>query len=93
MKTKTIKLLVVSVVAGFLATVALAAVGGSFGVEWHSVDNGGGQSSAGEFTLTGAAGQPDAADSSGGPYFLQGGFMTGTIIEKSAVNSSWSQYE
>ena len=87
-----IRLLAVSVVIGFLAAAAFAAVGGSFGVEWHSIDGGGGRSSAGYFTLTGSVGQPDSGNMSAGPFAVQGGVLAGAVIDKSAANSSWSQY-
>jgi hypothetical protein len=86
------KLLAVSVVIGLLAAAAAASVGGSFGVEWRSVDGGGGVSSGGQFALTGAIGQPDTGHSSAGPYAIQGGSLAGSTIGKSAANSSWSQY-
>ncbi len=93
MKTNPIRLLVVSIAIGFFAAVALASVGGPFGIEWHSVDSGGGTSSALQFTVTGAAGQPDIGSSSAASYAIQGGFFAGAIIDKSAANSSWSQYQ
>jgi hypothetical protein len=60
-----------------LAGIALAQTGDPYGLDWHSVDGGGRTfSSAGGYTLGGAAGQPDAQQTStgGGIYGLQGGF-------------------
>ena len=56
----------------------LTAVGyGDYTISWHSIDGGGGRSSAGQYTLTGNIGQPDAAYSEAGQYELLGGFWTG----------------
>jgi len=46
-------------------------------ISWHSIDNGGGRSSGGQYVLVGAIGQADAAYSSGGRYELLGGFLPG----------------
>ena len=62
-----------------LASVALAAVGG-YDLDWWSVDGGGGQSSSGAYTLSGAIGQLDAGTLSGGSYVLQGGFIPGMSV-------------
>jgi hypothetical protein len=42
-----------------------------------TIDGGGGQSSGGQYKLTGTIGQPDAAYSAGGNYELLGGFWPG----------------
>jgi len=44
-----------------------------FAIPWWTVDNGGG-------TLSGTAGQPDAANLSGGSYALRGGFWSGPDV-------------
>ena len=57
---------------------SLTAVGyGDYAVSWHTIDGGGGQSSGGQYSLTGTIGQPDAAYSAGAQYELLGGFWTG----------------
>lgn len=43
-------------------------------IVWSTIDVGGGQSSGGQYELTGTIGQPDAAYSQGGSYELSGGF-------------------
>ena len=50
---------------------------GQYELSWYTIDGGGGQSSGGNFTLTGTIGQPDAAYSAGGNYELLGGFWPG----------------
>jgi len=57
---------------------SLTAVGyGDYSISWHTIDSGGGQSTGGQYTLTGTIGQPDAAYSAGGNYELLGGFWPG----------------
>lgn len=55
--------------------------GGGFEISSYTVDNGGGQSSGGNFILTGTIGQHDAARiaSSGNSYLLAGGFWAKAI--------------
>ena len=58
-------------------TTALAqSSGGVFEIHRVTVDNGGGRSSGGQFTLAGSIGQPDASTqtASGGRFQLRGGF-------------------
>ncbi len=60
-----------------LSTFALAQqTGGDFEITSSTIDNGGGTSIGGEFSLTGTIGQPDAnpQTSSGGQFLLAGGF-------------------
>jgi hypothetical protein len=66
-------------VAGLLAlaAAALAQSGGPYDLTWNTFDGGGGSGAGGHFTLSGAAGQPDAGPMSGGVYTLGGGFWPG----------------
>ncbi len=48
-----------------------------YSISWHTIDDGGGQSSGGSYTLTGTIGQPDADWAGGGSYELLGGFWPG----------------
>ncbi len=66
-------------VAGLLAlaAAALAQSGGPYDLTWNTFDGGGGSGAGGHFTLSGAAGQPDAGPMSGGVYTLDGGFWPG----------------
>ena len=52
-----------------------------FSIDWYTIDVGGGHSAAGEFSLTGTIGQPDAVygGASGGIYGFVGGFWGGPI--------------
>jgi hypothetical protein len=58
-----------------LAAVGLAyASTADYTLPWWTVDNGGGASSGGNYSLSGTIGQPDAGALSGGNYQLEGGF-------------------
>jgi len=48
--------------------------GGSYGLDWWTVDGGGGQSAAGNLAIAGTIAQPDGGDLSGGPFVLHGGY-------------------
>ncbi len=48
--------------------------GGSYTLEKHSIDGGGGASSGGNYSLQGTIGQPDAGRLEGGSYVIEGGF-------------------
>lgn len=58
-----------------LLSVSLAFAAGGFGLDWWSVDGGGGVSRAagGGYAVAGSAGQPDAGEMSGGGYTVSGG--------------------
>ena len=48
-----------------------------YDLSWYTIDGGGGESTGGDYILTGTVGQPDSAASSGsGPYWLHGGFWS-----------------
>ena len=46
----------------------------SFGLDWFTLDGGGGTSTGGGYSLSGTIGQPDAGAMSGGQFTLEGGF-------------------
>ncbi len=46
-------------------------------ISWYTIDGGGGQSSGGQYMLSGTIGQPDAAYSAGGDFEVLGGFWPG----------------
>jgi hypothetical protein len=48
--------------------------GGDTVLRRTTIDGGGGSSSSPSFTVRGTLGQPDAAESSSGPYVVRGGF-------------------
>jgi len=55
--------------------------GSGYDLTWNTIDNGGGTSSNGGYTLDGTIGQPDAgAPMSNGDYVLNGGFWSGISI-------------
>ena len=77
-KRKTITGMFPSIVWTLLLVILTAsAASAQYKLSWYTIDGGGGQSSGGDFTLTGTIGQPDAAWSRGGGYELLGGFWTG----------------
>jgi hypothetical protein len=55
----------------------LSQSGGDYILDWYTIDGGGGQSSGGQYVLTGTIGQPDADWSRAGDYELLGGFWPG----------------
>jgi hypothetical protein len=74
--------------AGLLAVILLAAASvatarlAGYSLPWWTVDSGGGasiggDSSNGNFMLSGTIGQPDAHTLSGGEYRLEGGYWGG----------------
>jgi hypothetical protein len=64
-------------VGALLTATARAQSGGQFDLSWSTIDNGGGASSGGQFTITGTAGQPDASTPlTGGQFSLTGGFWS-----------------
>ena len=64
-----------------LSLVALAAraLAQSYGLDWFTIDGGGGTSTGGVYAVSGTIGQPDAGAASGGSYALAGGFW-GAVI-------------
>jgi hypothetical protein len=50
--------------------------GRGYRMDWQTVAAGGGQSSGGNFSLSGTIGQPDAGFSAGGAYVQQSGFWS-----------------
>jgi hypothetical protein len=49
----------------------------NYQIVWSTIDGGGGQSSGGQYVLTGTIGPPDTGSMSGGQYELLGGFWPG----------------
>ncbi len=47
---------------------------GQYSIDWFTIDAGGGNSSGGDYDLSGSIGQPDAGTMIGGGYALNGGF-------------------
>ena len=66
-------MLVLCVLAFVLSTTAFA----DYELNRSTIDGGGGQSSGGQYILTGTIGQPDAGYSYGGDYEVLGGFWPG----------------
>ncbi len=54
--------------------------GEGYDLSWFTVDDGGGESSGGEYTLTDTLGQHDAEVHGGGDYTLQGGFQLCAVL-------------
>ena len=57
-----------------VTSVALASSGGSYVLDWYTIDGGGGTSTGGSYSLSGTIGQPDAGEMSGGDYSVSGGY-------------------
>ena len=60
--------------AVMILALAPSAFAQDFAIDWYTIDDGGGFSSGGGFTLQGTIGQPDAGDLAGGDFVLRGGF-------------------
>lgn len=59
-----------------MALISMPALAQDFDLSWHSIDGGAGESTGGDFELSGTIGQPDvsAEPLSGGAFELLGGF-------------------
>ena len=78
MKTKKLIFLCQWILSVILFTVAISTADYTqYQLNWNTIDGGGGQSSGGQYVLTGTIGQPDAAYSSASKYELLGGFWSG----------------
>ncbi len=83
MRTKLIiLLLVVVLLLGLSGAAVVAQSGAGYSLTWFTVDGGGGTSSAGNYSLSGAIGQPDAGVLSSGNYTLAGGFWSGGAVQE-----------
>ena len=74
---KTLIVASLTILTIVFTTIALAqSSGGNFEITNWTIDNGGGTSSGGQFTVTGTIGQPDANPqiSTGGTFSVAGGF-------------------
>jgi len=73
-----LKALTVVLLLSLITLPVLAQSGGTYNLEWSTVDGGGGTfSNGGDWSLGGAIGQPDAGSLSGGTFTLSGGFWAG----------------
>ena len=73
----TLKALVAFAVLCLLTANPVWADGGSYDLNWSTIDGGGGTSSGGQYLVRGTIGQHDAAYSQGQQYELLGGFWPG----------------
>jgi hypothetical protein len=71
----------------FWATTAFPLSGGPYDLNWNTIDGGGSTvSTAGDFTLGGTIGQPDAGAVSDGRFTVSGGFWLGGEPSVSSVD-------
>lgn len=76
--TRTTHLAYIGALVLCAGAAALAPDGVTFDVAWHTMDGGGGTSTAGDLELSGTIGQPDAGGPmTGGGFELIGGFWPG----------------
>jgi hypothetical protein len=81
---KKVLLPIIFVLAVLGSALSLAqSQGGDFEITKSTIDNGGGTSTGGEFSLIGTIGQPDAnpQTSAGGEFLLAGGFWANATGE------------
>jgi hypothetical protein len=76
MKRKWILTLLLLILATAALGVFNASAHAGYSLDWWTVDGGGGNSSGGDYALSGTLGQPDAGTASGGTYILNGGFWS-----------------
>ena len=90
-RSKRIMLLVLLGICLMFSTAILAAAhttAGDLSIPWWSVDGGGSTSSGGQFSLSGTAGQPDAAISTSGSFSLTSGFWNKRVVTLRGGSSS-----
>ena len=82
MRTRNLLLLIFLVLlVGLTAmTAASSPLASGFAIPWWTVDNGGGTSQGGTYTLSGTIGQSDAGNASGGDYRLASGFWSISML-------------
>ena len=78
---------IITTILSLLASLALVSAQ-PFTIDWFTIDDGGGTSTGGIYSLSGAIGQPDAGRMSGGPYVLQGGFW-GVVAAVQTEGAPW----
>ena len=89
---KKIIITTLSILAILVSFLALAqSSGGDFEITKSAIDNGGGTSSGGEFSITGTIGQPDANNriSTGGGFAVSGGFWANATIVDAIFKDSF----
>ena len=75
LSTRTLLILISLVICSMIAVPVLAAaVAGAYTLDWFSINNGGGSSSGGMYTLDSSIGQSLAGALSGGTYRLNVGY-------------------
>jgi len=67
-----------SIICVFAVATAHGQSGGGYTITNTTIDSGGGTAAGGVYLVSGTIGQHDAADLSGGGYFLRGGFWSAT---------------
>lgn len=67
-------------VAPLMLSVMATALASEYGLDWNTVDSGGGTSTGATFELAGSIGQTDAGTMSGGTFDLAGGFWPGAAV-------------
>lgn len=93
-KTQTVRRagVVLMVMLVYLSTTAHGQVGGGYNLDWWTIDAGAGVAAGAGYTLTGIAGQPEAAPAaSGGGYTLSHGFLHPSPGPLARVGA-WSLY-
>jgi hypothetical protein len=63
-------------------------VWGQYSIDWSTIDDGGGTSTGGVYTVSGTIGQPDAGMMSGGAHTLSGGFW-GIVAAVQTEGAPW----
>ena len=66
----------------FLLALHCSSTGQDYQIDWFAIEGGGGESSGGDYSLTGAISQPEAGGSmSGGDFSVEAGFLSVIAVE------------
>ena len=89
---RLIPLILILVVLGIIASLALAQ-SGALEIPWYSVAGGSGRSEQGDFALAGTTGQAQEGQMDGGEFSVSGGFWRGyAATVKDGANSIYMPF-
>ncbi len=79
------RLVIASLIAIVILLLALSPIAASAqspisGINWWTIDAGGGEVASGDYQLRGTVGQPDAGRVAANWYELQGGYWAGAVV-------------
>ncbi len=87
MKRKIFSLLISSILTLASATILYGQTGGNFILEWNALPSAGGALAGGEYQVAFSAGEAVVAESSGGNFTLDSGYVPGAVATPNASNT------